>query len=114
MSRAVVVGATRANLLTALEQARLAAPAPATSDGRLGLLFTGQGAQRVGMGRELYATYPVFAEAFDAVCARVDGELGTPLKTVVFEGEGEGELEGGLPREAALENTSVTCEWHGV
>ncbi|WP_408907778.1 type I polyketide synthase [Streptomyces albidoflavus] len=89
--RAVVVGATRADLLTALEQARLAAPAPATSDGRLGLLFTGQGAQRVGMGRELYAAYPVFAEAFDAVCARVDGELGTPLKAVVFEGEGEGD-----------------------
>ncbi|MBL0781515.1 type I polyketide synthase, partial [Streptomyces albidoflavus] len=84
--RAVVVGATRADLLTALEQARLAAPAPATSDGRLGFLFTGQGAQRVGMGRELYAAYPVFAEAFDAVCARVDGELGTPLKAVVFEG----------------------------
>ncbi|MEU7267884.1 type I polyketide synthase, partial [Streptomyces albidoflavus] len=88
--RAVVVGASREELLEGLAGVRGEGP---VAGGRLGFLFTGQGAQRVGMGRELYATYPVFAEAFDAVCARVDGELGTPLKAVVFEGEGEG---GGL------------------
>ncbi|MFH8953505.1 type I polyketide synthase, partial [Streptomyces albidoflavus] len=88
--RAVVVGASREELLEGLAGVRGEGP---VAGGRLGFLFTGQGAQRVGMGRELYAAYPAFAEAFDAVCARVDGELGTPLKAVVFEGEGEG---GGL------------------
>ncbi|MGC4924774.1 ketoacyl-synthetase C-terminal extension domain-containing protein, partial [Streptomyces sp. DT197] len=68
--RAVVVGTTREDLLAGLATVRTRGP---VSSGALGMLFTGQGAQRVGMGRELYAAYPVFAEAFDAVCARVDG-----------------------------------------
>ena len=83
--RAVLVGRELPGFLAQLEE--LAAgriSAGTVSEGGTAFLFSGQGSQRLGMGRELYETYPVFAAAFDEVCAQLDLLLERPVKDVVF------------------------------
>nr|WP_230991537.1 type I polyketide synthase [Streptomyces endocoffeicus] len=84
--RAALVGRDQKELLNGLEQlaAGVTPDTVADDEGRTAFLFTGQGAQRLGMGRELYAAFPVFAAAFDEVCAELDRHLDGSVREVVF------------------------------
>nr|WP_277745032.1 type I polyketide synthase [Streptomyces sp. LX-29] len=138
--RAVVLGRDREELLEGLHQLATGEPADrvitgsvptatataiaATSSGgasgtsvggggRLALLFTGQGAQRVGMGRELYERFPVFARAWDEVCGFLDAGLERPLREVVFTdpevgGSGSGDCGPGVGGSGLVDETVYT------
>ncbi|MFF6779311.1 SDR family NAD(P)-dependent oxidoreductase, partial [Streptomyces sp. NPDC012637] len=88
--RAVVDAAgDRDALLTALAALAEGAEAPGLTAGTAlaggtAFLFTGQGSQRIGMGRELHAADPVFAAAFDEALAALDRHLDRPLRDVMW------------------------------
>ncbi|MGW4296428.1 type I polyketide synthase, partial [Micromonospora chersina] len=105
--RAVVVAADPETRLAALRALAAGSthpalvPAAAATTGGTAVLFSGQGAQRAGTGRELYERFPVFAAAVDEVAAHLDPLLPLPLKTVLF-------AEAGSPEAELLDQTVFT------
>ena len=52
--------------------------------GAVAFLFPGQGAQQVGMGRELYETNAIFRENVDLCCEKLKPDLGLDLRDVLY------------------------------
>ncbi|MEV4518270.1 type I polyketide synthase, partial [Dactylosporangium sp. NPDC049525] len=87
--------------LAAGETGRGVTTGRAAGAARVALLFSGQGAQRPGMGRELHAAFPVFAAALDELCDLLDPHLPRPLRSVMWAAEG-------TPEAALLDRTEYT------
>jgi acyl transferase domain-containing protein/acyl carrier protein len=110
--RAVLVTTGRADLLSGLdtlacgEAAANLVRGTAGAPGKLAFLCTGQGSQRLGMGRQLHAAYPVFARAFDEACTELDqrlaGHAEQPVQDVVFADEDTGLLDQTIYTQTAL------------
>ncbi|MEU5778495.1 beta-ketoacyl synthase N-terminal-like domain-containing protein [Streptomyces venezuelae] len=104
--RAVLLGGDTTDLLGSLdalaagEESAAVVRGETVPDGGLAFLFSGQGAQRPGMGRQLYAAHPVFADALDEAFAALDVHLDRPLREVVLGEDAE--------RQGLLDRTEYT------
>ncbi|MFE5626309.1 SDR family NAD(P)-dependent oxidoreductase [Streptomyces virginiae] len=104
--RAVLLPESRDELLDGLRALADGVPGAdvvraTAAEGRTAFLFAGQGSQRARMGQELYEAFPVYAAAFDEVCAALEPHLERPLRDVVLAAEDS-------PEGALLHRTGYT------
>ncbi|WP_067848329.1 type I polyketide synthase [Nocardia lijiangensis] len=117
--RAVIVGRDREAMLAGLAQVAAGQPVDAvpredtagfavavgadTGAGPgVGVVFSGQGSQRAGMGLGL-CVYPAFASALDRICAVLDPLAGVSVREVIASGAGLDETGVAQPALFALE-----------
>ncbi|MDP7239972.1 MAG: ACP S-malonyltransferase, partial [Dehalococcoidia bacterium] len=74
------------------------------TENKCAYVFPGQGAQRVGMGYDLYQTYPAARKIFE----RADDVLGFPISQLCFEGP-EDELRRTINAQPAIMTVSLAC-----
>ncbi|QRN93140.1 amino acid adenylation domain-containing protein [Archangium violaceum] len=90
--RRALVAADTAGLIARLKAPpaiRSLASLEAAREQRVAFLFPGQGAQSVGMARELYASEPVFREHADACFTLLAPRLGRDLRPLLYPAPGQ-------------------------
>lgn len=70
--------------LTAPDRSRVIAGAPRYAKRPVAFMFPGQGAQYVGMGRELYEREPVFRGELDHCAELLRSSLGVDLREIIY------------------------------
>ncbi|MGL4308871.1 MAG: amino acid adenylation domain-containing protein [Paracoccaceae bacterium] len=99
--RAVIVAGGMADLATQAA-AHSGKPVTAGRRDRVAFLFPGQGAQHVGMARDLYAVEPVFREALSLCATLLEPALGLNLLDIIHAPESQAE-----EMTAKLKNTAI-------
>ncbi len=77
-------GREAADALANLDPKRVFKGAPEDRRARVVFMFSGQGAQHTGMGRELYEAEPTFARCVDECAELLRPELGLDLRQLLF------------------------------
>ncbi len=98
--RATVIGASTDQILDRLEALAAGEEHPGVSTARvlssgkpkIAFLFSGQGSQSAGMGRQLYETQPTFHKAIDQCDQLLSSSLKQPLLSVLYPDSGEDSL----------------------
>ena len=77
--------------LSSLDSTRVLTSREEATERPVAFMFTGQGAQYVEMGLELYQTEPLFREIVDGCCERLQPHLGFDLRDVLYPSQGRTE-----------------------
>jgi acyl transferase domain-containing protein len=75
------------NALSTCDPARVFGSVQEDQTRSIRFMFSGQGAQYVNMGRELYETEPIFREQIDQCCDLLKPHLGLDLRSVLYPAE---------------------------
>ena len=79
----------------------------AEKDRQVVLMFPGQGAQYVNMGRDLYREEPLFRETVDACAARLHPILGADIRTVMYPADAADPVAASLLRQTSFTQSAL-------
>ncbi|MBZ0255513.1 SDR family NAD(P)-dependent oxidoreductase, partial [bacterium] len=112
--RLTAIAASRDELRDALQQVECN---EADSEPRIAFIFTGQGSQVLGMGRDLFETNDVFRKTIEACDEILRGPLGESLIDCLYQSSGERIHQTGMAQPALFALAYGLCEvWssHGI